>query len=173
MIIMSPHRFKISEPPPPAGPEPYLYYIWNITEWVNGTNPTGVAEIAVYDNLDNLSNLGTGSGQLNVHNSTGTATGMENPYANLEDFRAAAGIVSSAQRWACQGFVRPAWWRFVFDTLPDNPVLGYTIWSSSVSNRYPEDFTVSGSQDGVTWVGLDVQTGQSVGGSFTPKDYTL
>lgn len=158
-----------------GGADVYLYYQWAVTAWGNSAGWTGFAEMAFYDDLGNLGNLTTANGQLNINGETGTTQsdgGLLSPgdttYNDMMD-----GSISTVYIQSRGVDYWPTYIRFLLDTLPSNPILGYTIWAANANYRYPIDFTFEGSNDGTNWTVLDTQTGQTVAAAYDHIDYTL
>lgn len=151
----------------PSGPVAYKYYKFVITAW-NDATWFGSGEIGLYDNLDNLGNVGIGNGQLDIHGTSGTASAGSATAAPASD---AADGNNTTTRWLTN--VLPGYWKFAFTVTPTNPILGYTYWSANSGPRSPNAFTFEGSQDNTEWTVLDTQTGLSYVAAYEAKNFTI
>lgn len=152
---------------------PYTYYRFVITVW-NDATWSGVGEIALYDNVANLGNVGTANGQLSVHPTTGTASSDQPGLAGSEITDAFNGAVPAASGDCyIENVPHPTYIQFLFGTKPTNAVVAYSIWCSNTATRYPNSWTLQGSDNGTDWTILDTRSGETSSAAYQLHNFTI
>ena len=147
-------------------PAAYKYYRFVVTVWNDAWK--GAGEIALYDDLGNLGNVGIGNGQLDIHGTSGLALAESATSGGADQ---AADGNNTTTRWLTNGAA--GWWKFTFNIAPSNVILGYTYWSANSGVRSPNTFTFEGSNDDLNWDVLDSRSGQTWVGAYERKDFTI